>query len=615
MKFLTWSQLTVDLVTDRDVQSRFQTCLLSCYAALQDLGEMEIEVLLQAMMAINRDLSDIDFFFFTKTMAAACKNLLYQPTDHNEFHNFVDRFLADVIIAGESNQACLEACIAELIDRTLVSDDNDLQQLVVATVRTSLWHATDVLTLLNVVKAMKLDNHDSILLLKQDLHVCLSYRVPFDVFKSVLEKYTNQQNLVPGSLRERFGSVKSLSEVLAQVANDLGDDSLLHEVESIVNAVPKSKVEDNITNLDLGGERSEAGPSDPVTCIRDSWTSNKSKVVETLSHNVLESMGYYPSLPQLVSLSILLLSDQAGVNRLLEVLTGEGKSCVIAMFAAALACQRKKVDIVTSSPILAQRDAQEWSKFYQKFGLSVTHNTDTTDVLKQQAWHESEADKKRKKVYESNIVYGTVSSFSADILHHEFEMRDVLAIVDEVDMLMLDEGIQFTYLSHRAAVLHHIEQVLALVWASVSQNTPLQTSNGGVLYPGVPKYIHNVVCEGIKSKQLKDSTQLLRVAAECSIVQDAALQQILNAKSTEELKVAMKQLHNKNMLELLSHLHSYLPHRFKAYILDKSGELLPVPLVRMTGNSNNSTIRATRVLTSGYGQWNSLSSLHTVTPC
>ena len=317
----------------------------------------------------------------------------------------------------------------------------------------------------------------------------------------------------------------------------------------------------------------------------------------------------------MVSLSILLLSDQAGVNRLLEVITGEGKSCVIAMFAAALACQGKKVDIVTSSPILAQRDAQEWSKFYQKFGLSVTHNIDTTDVLKQQAWHESEADKNRKKVYESNIVYGTVSSFSADILHHEFEMRDVLAIVDEVDMLMLDEGIQFTYLSHRAAVLRHIEQVLALVWASVSQNTPLQTSNGGVLYPGVPKYIHNVVCEGIKSKKLKDSTQLLRVAAECSIVQDAALQQILNAKSTEELKVAMKQLHNKNMLELLSHLHSYLPHRFKAYILDKSGELLPVPLVRMTGNSNNSTIRATRVLTSGYGQWNSLSSLHTVTPC
>ena len=605
---------TVDLVSDRDVQSRFQTCLLSCYATLQDLGrgEMEIEVLLQAMMAITRDISDIDFFFFTKTMAAACKNLLYQPTDHNEFHNFVDRFLADVIIAGESNQACLEACIAELIDRTLISNDNDLQQLVVATVRTSLWHPSKAVALVSMVRAMNLDN--PIFLLKQSLHVVLSCRVPFDAFKSALEQYdlSNQHKPVPIILRERFESTaeKSLSEVLAQVAKDI-DGDLLHQVEITVNGVLTSTGEDLVTAKTSFLELIAGRPS----LISDFEQSGGAMTlaatvctdyvfiiaaVKALYYCVHESnpKGYWPSIPQLVSLCILLHSDQNGVNRLLEVITGEGKSCVIAMFAAALACRGKKVDIVTSSPILAQRDAQEWSKFYEMFGLSVTHNIDTTDVLKQQAWHESEADKNRKKLYESNIVYGTVSSFSADILHHEFEMRDVLgdrksevAIVDEVDMLMLDEGIQFTYLSHRAAVLRHIEQVLALVWASVSQNTPLQTSNGGVLYPGVPKYIHNVVFEGIKNKQLKDSTQLLRVAAECSIVQDAALQQILNAKSTEELKVAMKQLHTKNMLKLLSHLHSYLPHRFGAYILDKSGELLLVSLVRVTGNSTNSTVQ------------------------
>ena len=47
-------------------------------------------------------------------------------------------------------------------------------------------------------------------------------------------------------------------------------------------------------------------------------------------------------------------------GRLLEILTGEGKSCVIAMVAATYALLGRTVDIVTSSPVLSQRDAEEW---------------------------------------------------------------------------------------------------------------------------------------------------------------------------------------------------------------------------------------------------------------
>lgn len=223
--------------------------------------------------------------------------------------------------------------------------------------------------------------------------------------------------------------------------------------------------------------------------------------ISYLSHALYESTTYRPRLTQLLSLCILILSHEQEVNRLLEVLTGEGKSCIIAMFAAALGMQGKKVDIITSSPVLAKRDALSWAKFYGTFELTTADNTDTKDLLMSDQCH---ADKIRGDIYGCDIVYGTVSSFSADILREEFEMRKVrssrgfqAAIIDEVDMLMMDEGVQFTYLSHRVALLRHIEPVIALVWSAVQQHPPLITNDGDILFADVPKFFLNIILDNI----------------------------------------------------------------------------------------------------------------------
>lgn len=50
---------------------------------------------------------------------------------------------------------------------------------------------------------------------------------------------------------------------------------------------------------------------------------------------------YYPRRTQIVSLLLLLLASKDHTNRLLEVMTGEGKSLVIALFATALCFQGK----------------------------------------------------------------------------------------------------------------------------------------------------------------------------------------------------------------------------------------------------------------------------------
>ena len=86
--------------------------------------------------------------------------------------------------------------------------------------------------------------------------------------------------------------------------------------------------------------------------------------------------GFWPLNTQLVSYCLLVIQRTNEKGRLLEILTGEGKSCVIAMVAATYALLGKTVDVVTSSPILSQRDAKEWHKFYSVMKLEVGCNVE-----------------------------------------------------------------------------------------------------------------------------------------------------------------------------------------------------------------------------------------------
>ena len=74
--------------------------------------------------------------------------------------------------------------------------------------------------------------------------------------------------------------------------------------------------------------------------------------------------GFWPLNTQLVSYCLLVIQKTNKKGRLLEILTGEGKSCVIAMVAATYAFLGRTVDIVTSSPVLSKRDDEAWREFY-----------------------------------------------------------------------------------------------------------------------------------------------------------------------------------------------------------------------------------------------------------
>ena len=196
-----------------------------------------------------------------------------------------------------------------------------------------------------------------------------------------------------------------------------------------------------------------------------------------------EVPGYFPRLTQLASLLLLLLpQEQERQGCLLEIGTGEGKTCVLAMFATIQAVRGTAVDVVTSSPVLALRDQEEWKELYAMFGVTSS----TVPPSYQKSSSVEDHDKLLEDAYRKQVVYGTVSTFAADILKQEFEKTSTrggrkfeCVVVDEVDYMTLDSGVQVTFLSHQASGLRHVEQVLASIWAVVSACRPIEMFASG----------------------------------------------------------------------------------------------------------------------------------------
>lgn len=123
-------------------------------------------------------------------------------------------------------------------------------------------------------------------------------------------------------------------------------------------------------------------------------------------------------------------------GKISEMKTGEGKTLTATLPLYLNALSGKGAHLVTVNDYLARRDAEWMGNIYKALGLSVA------------ALQNHMQDIERKKVYESDIVYGTNSEFGFDYLRDnmKFRLQDYVqrdlhyAIVDEVDSILIDEA-------------------------------------------------------------------------------------------------------------------------------------------------------------------------------
>ena len=302
---------------------------------------------------------------------------------------------------------------------------------------------------------------------------------------------------------------KPLITVINEMRQNRVPESILKKVEEIVEYIVAELP--RCDGLDIS-DQIENG----IHTLKEIDFSNLNvehfgRILTGLCIGVKQEMQYYPRVTQLVSLVTLLVSKKSDLNGcLLEISTGEGKSCIVAMLAVILALRGSTVDIVTSSPMLAIRDTKEWSGFFAKFGLTARA---AFPIGLSKCKTPDEMDALLASAYEANIVYGTVGNFAADTLRQEFEKKHIrgdrgfdAVIVDEVDYMTLDNGVQVTFLSHATSGMRHVEQVLASIWNMVCGCRPVDdTESGEMLWFTSVQHFHKAAVSALVGSESNEN--------------------------------------------------------------------------------------------------------------
>src|SRR3990167_2178098 len=190
------------------------------------------------------------------------------------------------------------------------------------------------------------------------------------------------------------------------------------------------------------------------------------EMIAVISHAVFLTTQHKPRITQILSLLTLLEPQTHG--RLAELATGEGKSLIVAMLAIIHVLQGKKVDIVTSSSVLACRETIAQKSLFDCFDMSVSHNCSQHTGNSYQDGP--------KSCYLDDIVYGDVGNFQFDLLRHEYKGYETRAerqydvvIVDEVDSMLIDESMKIAALGSYKPAMEHLEPLLVAIWVELNR--------------------------------------------------------------------------------------------------------------------------------------------------
>ncbi|XP_062553008.1 uncharacterized protein LOC134218146 [Armigeres subalbatus] len=171
---------------------------------------------------------------------------------------------------------------------------------------------------------------------------------------------------------------------------------------------------------------------------------------------------------QVLSIFRLLGVDVAteGVDKhLAEILTGQGKSVVLALAAAVLALFGHEVVIVCYSSYLAERDAKDFQAFFAKFSIEFKIKY---KIFEDMAWHEIQSLYGKATKYVSKCI-GVANPTASN--NYTADYSNTVLLIDEVDVFFMDKFYGATYNPGFLPVVAGLGRIQQQIWEAVQRNT------------------------------------------------------------------------------------------------------------------------------------------------
>lgn len=291
--------------------------------------------------------------------------------------------------------------------------------------------------LMNIFEAMPEVSDSNFLLILTALsnnEVALSESVLEDLKKMSLNDWLRKHKLEGMSSKDQ----RHINELIAMITNGLNAET---SSETIKELEEIKKLVDGLFDRTCGAMYKQ------IKNFSEAEVKYWRRNIFKLSTDPVEALAVIVRAFQIVTKGLtlryaqllsILLFWRTKKPLLSQISTGEGKSWIAVTFSAMKVLYGQRVDIITSSNLLATRDAidEKNNKVFGMLGISVGHNCDDDT-------------ESRTAVYANkDVIYGSLGNFQRDFLLDKFYDKNITAgrkrsnvIVDEIDCMLLDKGL------------------------------------------------------------------------------------------------------------------------------------------------------------------------------
>ncbi|XP_044068809.1 uncharacterized protein LOC122883754 [Siniperca chuatsi] len=146
-------------------------------------------------------------------------------------------------------------------------------------------------------------------------------------------------------------------------------------------------------------------------------------------------------------------------------------------------------------------------------------------------------------------------------------------IIDEVDSLLLDQGVQLTYLSSPMVSMKHLNIILAMIWGHVSQYGFLSAGHQ-TFVQAPPASFFKAIFDSIDTEEtdINDPMDILRIAEESNTVPKGFTEDLFKSEKDELLR-KLKTVSQDAVVDFFQEIEHYVPYGFTVYTLDDTGLL------------------------------------------